>query len=117
MDTMPIDLPNLTETQKSFNSMQTNLLSLNTAINNLQEDEKERDKKVNKLNEVVLIGNGEVAIRETVRTHTAFINEIKYWMKFVIGVVIAQLLTFSIAAVIVYIKFLPVLEKLATNQP
>ena len=107
------EVPNLTDTQKTFNAMQTNLLSVNTAVNTLQENEKERDRKVEKLNEVLLLGNGEPPIREVVRNHAAFITEIKYWMRYLIGLVIVQFVSFSVASVVAYIKFLPVLEQLA----
>ncbi len=110
---MRLELPNLTETQKSFNAMQTNLLSVNSAVNTLQENDKEQDHQLTALNKAVFIGNGELSLKETVRNHEKFISEIKYWIKFAIGLLVAQFISFGVASVVAYIRFLPVLEQLA----
>lgn len=112
---MPLELPGLTDTQKNLLAMQTNLLTVNTEVNTLQENEKERDKSIKKLIEVVMVGNGEPALREVVRGHAAFISEIKRWVRYMLMLIITQLLAFAAASIVAYMKFLPVLEKLAAK--
>ena len=102
---MEFNMPDLTETQK----VNMNILTLNTAVNDVQED-------VRKLNKVVLEGNGELPLREQVRNHSQFINEFRYWWRFVIGLVMAQLVAFTIASIVAYLKFLPILQELAARK-
>lgn len=97
--------PQLTESQK----LSLNLITLNTKCNDL-------DIGYRKLNAVVLLGeDGELPLRETVRNHTAFIDGIKYWSRLIGGALILQTIAFGAAVIVAYVKFLPVLEKLA-NQ-
>jgi hypothetical protein len=102
---MEITMPELTDSQK----INLNVITLNTAVNDLQSD-------VRELNKVVLLGNGELPLRETVRNHEKFLGEFKYWVRFVLGLVIAQFIAFTTASVIAYVKFLPVLEQLASKR-
>lgn len=95
----------LTNEQK----MAMNVLSLNTAVNDLQED-------VKTLNRVVIVGNGELPLREQVRNISAVVNEWKGWIKFFVALLITQALTVIGGIVVAYIKFLPLLEKLADGK-
>ena len=106
MPEQPINIPNLTETQKIFASIMENQISLNTAINDLQELTARHHK-------LLLDGNGEIPLVEQVRNNTAFINGIKYWIKYVFGALILQTIAFGVAIVIAVVRFLPVLERLA----
>ena len=96
-------LPSLTESQK----INLNVITLNTAINDLQHRVKEHQ-------DILVEGaDGELPLRETVRSHTQFIGEIRYWTKFVFGALILQTISFSVGIAIAIIKFLPALESLA----
>jgi hypothetical protein len=76
----------------------------------------EQESDIQTLNKVVLMGNGELPLREQVRNHAKFIEEVRYWVKIVIGLFVAQFVGFTTASIIAYMKFLPVLEQLA-KQP
>jgi hypothetical protein len=102
---MPELAPNLTDSQR----INLNIITLNTAVNDLQTDMRE-------MNKVVLLGNGELPLRETVRNHTAIISEWKYWIKFFIGLLIAQAVAVLGGIIFTFIKVMPLLERIA-NQP
>lgn len=102
---MPDITPNLTDSQK----LNMNVITINTAVNELQTD-------VKKLNTVVLEGNGELPIREQVRNHERFIGEIRYWIKFIFGIVVTWTIGQMILAVVAINWLYPILTKLA-NQP
>jgi len=91
-----IIMPELTESQK----VNLNLITVNTAVNDLQTD-------VRELNKIVLLGNGEVALRETVRADHAFILEIRYWLKFIMGLGIAGFISNAIIIALWMIKQMP----------
>jgi len=93
----------LTDSQK----ISLNIITINTAINDLQTDMRE-------LNRVVILGNGDLPLREQVRNNTSFIVTTKYWTRFVFGALILQTITFGVGIVVAIIRFLPVLEKIAT---
>ena len=94
--------PSLTESQK----INLNIITLNTAINDLQND-------VRTLNRIVIEGNGELPLREQVRNHESFIKDIKYWMRFLGGALILQTLAFLAGVFVAVVRFLPLLERLA----
>jgi hypothetical protein len=100
---MPADLTtNLTDEQK----IAMNIITLNTAVNDLQNEMKI-------MNKVVLVGNGELPLREVVRNHDKFIMDIKYWTRFIGGALVLQTLAFAGGIIIAVVKFLPILERLA----
>ncbi len=101
-----MQIPNLTETQKVFAAVMENQITINTAINTLQEIQA-------KHHTILLDGNGEIPLVETVRIHAAFIENIRYWSRFVFGAIIIQTITFGAAVIIAIVRFLPLLEKLA----
>lgn len=111
MPTLPeIPIPNLTDSQKLYTKMIENLVSVNTAVNDLQAD-------VKTLNTVVIVGNGELPLREVVRNHEKFILDIKdtmkYWGRLVGGALLLNFIGFMIGIVLAIYRFLPILEKLA----
>lgn len=104
---MPV--PDLTPTLTDSQKINMNIISLNTAVNDLQTD-------VSKLTKLVITGNGEIPLAEKVRNHESFISEVKYWVKWIGGALLIQTIAFLSGVVIAVVKFLPVLERLA-NQP
>lgn len=96
-------LPDLSESQK----INLNIITLNTAINDLQHTVKDHQ-------EILVEGkDGELPLRELVRSHSQFIGEIRYWTKFVFGALMLQTIAFLVGIVVAIIRFLPVLESLA----
>lgn len=101
--TMPADV---TSTFTDEQKMAMNIITMNTAINTLQED-------MAIVNKVVLLGNGEPPLREMVRNHDTVIKNIQYWSRFVGGALVLQTIAFLTGIIVAVIKFLPVLERLA----
>jgi len=99
----PIDLtPTLTDSQK----INMNIITMNTALNDIQKD-------ISILNKVILLGNGEPPLRETVRNHDAFLRDIRYWTRFVGGAIVIQTIAFTLGILVAVVKFLPILEQLS----
>lgn len=103
-----IAIPNLTDTQKIFASIVDNQISLNTAINDLQETQIKHHK-------ILVEGNGELPVPERVRNIESFIGNWKYWSRFIGGAMIIQTIAFAFAIMVALVRFLPVLERLASN--
>lgn len=114
--TMPIEIPNLTDTQKSFNAMQTNLITVNSAVNVLQGQYTDHEGRLTDLEKVTIIGDQEPSLREQVRATRQFVDAIKKIGWIVGGAILAQTIAFGTAVAVAYFKYLPVLERLA-NQP
>lgn len=109
-----VDLPQevaarLTDSQKINIKIIQNLTSINTALNDLQHD-------VGIHNKLLVTGNGEPTIQERLRSIEGFINAVKYWSRFIGGAIIVQTIAFFVGIVIAVVRFLPILEKLA-SQP
>lgn len=106
---MPLkEIPNLTDSQKILASIIENQMSLNTVINDLQEIQ-------SKHHRILIEGNGEIPLVEKVRGHEKFLQEIRYWTKFIYGALILQTVAFGAGLIIAVVRFLPILEKLAAN--
>ena len=102
--TMPEQL-SLTDSQK----IAVNIISMNTALNDLQHTVDEHEK-------VLLKGNGELPLRERVRNLEAFVLNFKFWMRTVAVALVLQTITFGTAAIIYFLKLYPLLESLSKSQ-
>lgn len=96
----------MTETQKVI----TNLLSINTAVNTLQE-------QVGRHHKILLEGNGQIPLVEQVRNHSMFIDSTKFWLRTVAVAIVLQTITFGSAAIIYFVKLYPLLSNLSQQQP
>lgn len=101
-----IEIPNLTDSQKLYQRLIENLISINTTLNLVQETQ-ERDHKI------LVEGNGELPLVEQVRNNTEYINGIKHWSRYLIGALILQTMAFLFGVIVAIIQFLPVLQRLA----
>src|SRR5512138_2909153 len=101
-----MQMPNITDNMTNEQKLAMNVVTLNTAVNELQTD-------VAKLDKVLITGNGEPSIREVVRKHDEVIKNVQYWSRFVGGALVLQTLAFLSGILVAIIKFLPVLERLA----
>lgn len=111
---MPIEIPNLTETQKTFSEITRNQITLNSAVNTLQENDKIQNEKLDKLHKTVY-GNGEAGLDEQVRSNTTF-RLTAYKIAWIVGgAILAQTITFGYFVVQAYYTYLPILEKLAAK--
>ena len=105
-ETDRIAIPNLTDSQKIFSSIIENQISINTAVNDLQEMQAKHHK-------ILLEGNGDLPILERLRNIETFINSWKYWSRFIGGAMIIQTVAFAFAVIVALVRFLPLLESLA----
>lgn len=101
---MPVEIleKDLTDTQK----LAVNLVSLNTAVNVLQEDSA-------KYKHILIEGNGELPLMERVRNMEAFITSTKFWLRTIAVAVVLQTITFGTAAIVYFAKLYPLLEKIS----
>lgn len=92
----------LTQEQK----IALNIVTLNTAVNSLQEDFRHDHK-------VLVEGNGQVPLVEKVRRLEDFMNGVNFWTRTVAVAIILQTLAFAGAAIWYAVKLLPLLNSLA----
>lgn len=86
------------------------MLVISLAVNSLQGS-------VDRHNKILVTGNGEIPLVEQVRNLREFVNGIKFWAKTAAVAILLQTIAFGSAVVVGYIRFLPVLEKLANQSP
>lgn len=110
---MPItDFRQLDETNKTlilWQGLVDTWSKLQETINHQKEIE--ADTRVH--HKLLVTGNGDPALMERVRVLEKFVADVRYWVRLVIGLLVAQFVTFTTASIIAYAKFLPVLEALA----
>lgn len=103
----PEAIASLTDTQKVNIRIIQNLTSLNTALNDLRHDVGVHDK-------LLVTGNGTPSIQERLRNLESYTDTLKYWGKFVGGAIVVQTVAFFVAIIVAIVRFLPLLEKLAS---
>lgn len=92
----------------AIDRLRLNVMSLNTAINELQTD-------VRKHHKLLIEGNGELPLVEQMRNVNKYISDVKFWFRTIAVSLVLQLVTFTIAGVIGYIKLLPLLTQIANK--
>ena len=97
---------NMTDSQKINVEILSNLTSINTVINDIQHQQTEHHK-------LLVEGNGQPSLQERIRSLEAFVSGVRYWSRLVAGAIVLQAITFSLAAIIYFIKLAPILEKLS----
>lgn len=83
-------------------------LIMSLALNDIQT-------KVNKHQEILITGNGDVSLLERMRNVEKFISGFQYWGKLLVAALIVQIITYVGALVLALVRFLPVLERLAAQ--
>lgn len=99
-------MPELTEDLSAQDKLRMNVISMNTALNDLQHT-------VEKHHKILIEGNGVPSLVETVRGHTNYIDSTKYWLRFIGGALVINVITFLGAAIAFLVKVYPVLETLS----
>lgn len=111
-DLTPEMAANLTDSQKINIRIIQSLNAVNTALNDLQHIVTVHDR--------ILItgddGSGEPSLQERVRNLERFVDTFKFWQRTVALALVAQTVTFGVAAVVYFIKLTPLLNALA-KQP
>ena len=96
-----LEIPNQTDTQKFNTEVYRALTAINTALNNLQVRQE-------KHHEVLIEGEGDnLPMTARMTNAEAFIKEVRYWMKFLVGIVVINLTASMFAIVSAIIKNLP----------
>lgn len=105
----PEFLAGLTDSQKVHINILQNINSINTAINDINH-------KVLAHETILVTGNGKPSLQERMRNVEEYITSLKFWGRAIGLALLAQTISFLVGIVIAIYKFLPVLERLA-SQP
>ncbi len=96
-----LEIPNQTDTQKFNSEVYRALTSINTALNILQNRQE-------KHHEILVEGdNDSLSMVARMTNAEAFIKEVRYWMKFLVGVVVINLVASTFAILSAVIAKLP----------
>lgn len=105
----PEFLAGLTDSQKVHINLMQNYTSLNTVVNDLQHS-------VNMHDQILITGDAkDPSLMERMRNVEKYIDGLRYWGRIVGGALIIQTLAFFAGIVVAVVRFLPLLEKLASN--
>lgn len=104
----PDVLASLNDSQRTHIRILQNITSINTALNDIQHD-------VSVHNKILITGNGELPLPERMRNAERTLTTINYWGRFVGGALIIQTIAFFAGIIVAIVRFLPLLEKLASN--
>lgn len=99
---MAFEQESLTESQKMV-IMRTNLLQVNTDIIRLKKAVFEGD------------GESELPALERIRNLEKFQAAIQFWFRTIAVAIVLQTVTFGFVAIVAFVRFYPLLEKLAQN--
>lgn len=86
------------------------MLVISLALNSIQGD-------VERHNKILVTGNGDLPLTEKVRNLEKFADTIRFWFRTVAVALVLQTITFGITAVWYGIRFYPLLERIASQQP
>ena len=101
-------MSNIILEQENISDSQRRLI-ISLAVNDLQT-------KVSKHESILVTGmEGELPLLERMRNTENYINNTKYWTRFVAGALILQTLAFGGSVIWATVRLLPLLERLATN--
>jgi hypothetical protein len=107
-DITPEFLAGLTDSQKVHINLLQSVNSMNTAINDLNH-------KV-LAHEVILVTSSP-SLQDRVRVIEEYLNSLKFWGRAIGLALLAQTIAFIGGIVVAIYRFLPVLERLAQQQP
>ncbi len=111
------DFASLSDTQKINVRMVQNLTSLNTAINNLQDDFRELQMMQQEHDKILIKGNGVPSLQERLRNVEGFIHAQKQVIRIIGGAILLQVITFIAAAAIAFARIVPILEQISRDLP
>lgn len=119
----PIDLPNLTDTGKVLTMMRDAIIGHDTRLQKLRDDVSEQEKDIDMLKTAVLTGDnasGLLSHSERIRNLEKYAetvrDAIKYWGRFIGGALLLNFIGFMTGIIVALVRFLPLLEKLASNK-
>lgn len=121
MTVPPLDLTSITEKTRALNMLRDAVIGHDTRLQGLRDDMIETRADVNTLKAAVLTGDGNnLSHAERIRNLETYADSmkdtIKYWGRLIGGALMLNFLGFMTGIMVAVIKFLPVLERLA-SQP
>jgi hypothetical protein len=111
----PEVIASLTDTQRTNLRMIQSISNINTTISNINTVLQEIKSEVATHEKILITGNGVPSLQERLRGLEKFVDTFQYWLRFVGGAIVLQTLAFFIGIVLALVRFLPLLEKLASN--
>jgi hypothetical protein len=108
------DFKNMDESTKALILWQAYIDSW-TKINETISHQKEIEADTIVHHRLLITGNGAPSVMERMRNIEKYIEDQKYWTRFLVGALILQTLTFLGATIVALIQFLPVLQRIAQN--
>lgn len=108
---------NLSDSQKINLKLIQHLASYNTALNNAQNDIRELQNNQLAIQKLLITGNGVPSLVERIRNLESFVDSQKYWLRFVAGALIVQVIAFIVVAATFIIRFAPLLEQINQQLP
>lgn len=114
----PINIPNMTDTQKVLNMMRDSLIAHDTRIQDVRNDVNDNTASIKALAEVVITGTTSTPSHtEQLRTHQRFIDTIVRLAWLFVGAIVVQITAFAVMAIWVVARLYPLLDKIASFQP
>ncbi len=117
----PIDI-NMTDRTKVMNMLRDGLIAHDTRLQGLRDDINEQKKDIEFIKETTLIGNpstGLLSHSERLRDLETYAESVKdtirYWGRMIGGALLLNFLGFMTGVIIAVLRFLPILEKLASK--
>lgn len=103
----------LTDSQRMNLKVLQNIASVNTAVNNLQDDYRELKTEVEVLTKLLITGNGVPSLQERMRNLESYTSNQKYWLRVIGAALVVQTITFGASALVYFLRIAPVLESLS----
>lgn len=79
------------------------------------------EEKVNYLNKIIVRGNGKPSLVEDVHTLVQFMTDqkdnYKFWSRWIIAGIVANIVGYTIAAIAWFVKVAPLLERIVNSYP
>lgn len=116
-DLTPEIIAKMTDSQKINIQMLQAITSVNTRVNDIGHNYTLLREDVDRHEKLLVTGDGELPVLERIRNTEKFIDGVRYWVRMIIGLLVAQFIAFASASLIAYLKFLPVLERIANSKP
>ena len=103
----------LSDSQRMNLKVLQNITSVNTAVNNLQDDLRELKSEFTIHDKLLVTGNGIPSLQERVRTLEAYIDNQKHWLRLIGGALVLQTITLFVSFMLYFARVVPLLDKLS----
>jgi len=113
----PIDIPNMTDSQKVLNMMRDAIIAHDTRLQTIRNDVNDNTASIKTLAEIVITGSASLPSHtEQLRTHQRFIDTVLRLAWIFVGAIVVQITAFAVMAIWVVARLYPILDQIA-NTP